>query len=172
MASMYRNTNLEEIEVDSFLGIEFLKYQSLKQKIIFFSGFVVGLGVLLLFTLWLKINPFVSLLCVLPFVAISVLFGCNYNQDLSLFKYLILLLREPVKTFVNIPTEDIRYIRKKAKEYENVSNTSDDEVNVEEHRKKLRKLIITAIVIVLVFTIVIVSILILQNDTGVHHTIQ
>ena len=171
MASMYRNTNLEEIEVDSFLGIEFLKYQSLKQKIIFIAGFVVGGGILLLLTLLVKWNPFLSLLCAVPFVGISILFGCNYNQDLSLFRYLVLVLREPVKHFVNMPTEDIRYIRAKAEELDNSISDNFEESSIGEHKKRLRNLIIRSIIIAVVFAVVMLIIFIFKNDTGVHHTI-
>ena len=126
---------------------------------------------LLLLTLLFKWNPFLSLLCAVPFVGVSILFGCNYNQDLSLFRYLILVLREPITHYINLPTEDIRYIRAKAEEFNNDITISSEESNIGEHKKRLRNLIVRAIIIVIVFAIVMIILFIFKNDAGVHHTI-
>lgn len=35
MASMNRNVNLEEVNTDAFMGISYLNYQSMLQKVVF-----------------------------------------------------------------------------------------------------------------------------------------
>ena len=98
MASLDRNINLEEINVDSFLGIEYTKYQSTGQKIIFFGMMILGtVSFITLFAIF-KVPMIFAMLLLVLFFAVGVLFGCNYNEHLSLFKYFILLLfNRPVK---------------------------------------------------------------------------
>ena len=40
MASMNRNVNLEEVNTDAFMGISYLNYQSMLQKVVFIGGIV------------------------------------------------------------------------------------------------------------------------------------
>ena len=47
MATMNRNLNLEEVDNDGFMGFDFFKYQSVKQKIVFCVFAVAGIGTLL-----------------------------------------------------------------------------------------------------------------------------
>ena len=56
MASMNRNVNLEEINTDAFMGISFLNYQSLPQKIVFIGGVVAGIAINLIGTFVFNIN--------------------------------------------------------------------------------------------------------------------
>ena len=172
MASMYRNTNLEEIEVDSFLGIEYLKNQSLVQKIVFIGGFVCGAAMLLVCSLYFKLGTFLSLIVSFPFIILSVAFGCNYNQDLSLIRYLFLLLREPVVKFESKPTEDLDYIRNKTKEFANEAEISSDEIDEEEHKRTLKRFIIGIVAFIVILVIMLVLITVFKDDGSIHHTIS
>lgn len=173
MASMYRNTNLEEIEVDSFLGIEFLKYQTLPQKIVFVGGFVCGGAMLLVSTLLFHLGTMLSLLISFPFLIISIAFGCNYNQDLSLIRYLVLLLRDPVTKLGSLPTEDLNYIRRKAKDFAEETEVDSDEQSAEEQQKLLRRFILIIVALVVFLVVSLAAIFIFKDTgTGVHHTIS
>jgi hypothetical protein len=173
MASMYRNTNLEEIEVDSFLGIEFLKYQTLIQKIVFIGGFVCAGSILIICSLVFHLGTMVSLLVSFPLLLVAIAFGCNYNQDLSLIKYLILLMREPVIKLPYRSTEDINYIRMKAKEFSSEAEVSDDEGSEEEHQKTLKRFIIGIIAFVVFLAAMLILIFVFKDDgVGIHHTIS
>ena len=88
MASMNRNVNLEEINTDAFMGISYLNYQSIPQKIVFIGGVLVGIALNLIGTFILDISINVSILLNLVPLLVGVVFGCNYNEDLSLIKYM------------------------------------------------------------------------------------
>ena len=45
MASMNRNVNLEEVNTDAFMGISYLNYQSMLQKVVFIGGIVIGIAI-------------------------------------------------------------------------------------------------------------------------------
>ncbi len=173
MVSMYRNTNLEEIEVDSFLGIEFLKYQTILQKIVFIGGFLCAGAALLICSLVFHLGTMVSLIVSFPFLLLAIAFGCNYNEDLSLLKYLILLLKDPVVKLVSRPTEDIAYIRMKAKKFANEAEVVSDEQSLEEHQKTLKHFIIGIAAFAIFLIAVLIFIVVFKDDgTGIHHTIS
>ncbi|MDY4838374.1 MAG: hypothetical protein SO160_02350 [Lachnospiraceae bacterium] len=171
MASMYRNTNLEEIEVDSFLEIEFLKYQTIAQKAIFIGGFLVGGTALIICTVVFHLGMLPSLGSCFPFFLLAIAFGCNYNQDLSLIKYFVLILKDPVVKFQSESTEDITYIRAKAKEFSEEQEISEQ--SIEEHQKTLKNLIIgiCTFVVVLIITIILITVF-KSDESNVHHTIS
>ena len=56
MASMNRNVNLEEVNTDAFMGISYLNYQSMLQKVVFIGGIVIGIAINLVGTFLLEIN--------------------------------------------------------------------------------------------------------------------
>lgn len=173
MASMYRNTNLEEIEVDSFLGIEFLKHQTFLQKIVFVGGFLCAGAVLFVCAMVFHLGTLISLLASFPLLIMAIAFGCNYNEDLSLIKYLVLLLKDPVVKFSSHPTEDITYIRMKAKDFANETEVASDEQNYEEHQKTLKRFIIGIAAFVLFLVVMLIFIFVFKDDgMGVHHTIS
>ena len=51
MAQMNRNVNLEEIDSDALFGIEALKNQTLVQKIVFFGCVLLGVLLIVLYSL-------------------------------------------------------------------------------------------------------------------------
>ena len=172
MASMYRNTNLEEIEVDSFLHIDFLKYQTLLQKIIFIGGIIGAGAVLIISTVVFHLNTFVSIIISFPFLILSIAFGCNYNQDLSLIKYLFLLLRDPAVKLESRPTEDLDYISEKAKDFSDVKESASDEQTAEAQKKLLKRFVFIIVGFVLFLVIAFVVLLIFKdNDAVIHHSI-
>ena len=86
MASMNRNVSLEEINTDAFMGITYLNYQSLAQKVIFVGGIVVAVGGNLIGTFIFNIGVNVSVFLTFIPLLIGVMCGCNYNEDLSLVR--------------------------------------------------------------------------------------
>ena len=90
MATMNRNINLEQINSDAFLGIPFLNYQTPIQKMEFWGAIVIAVIWNFVGNFFLHINPALIVLFTILFVLIGAAFGCNFNQDLSLIKYIYL----------------------------------------------------------------------------------
>ena len=65
MASMNRNVNLEEVNKDAFMGISYLNYQSMLQKVVFIGGIVIGIAINLVGTFLLEININVTMILTL-----------------------------------------------------------------------------------------------------------
>ena len=110
MASMNRNVNLEEVNTDAFMGISYLNYQSMLQKVVFIGGIVIGIAINLVGTFLLEININVTMILTLVPILSGVAFGCNFNEDLSLIKYFKLLISKPVETFYSKPAEDLEQL--------------------------------------------------------------
>ena len=100
MASMNRNVNLEEINTDALMGISYLNYQSLPQKIVFIGGIIAGVAINLIGTFIFNISINVSIFLTLIPILIGVAFGCNYNEDLSLIRYFKLLISKTGKKHI------------------------------------------------------------------------
>ena len=114
MATMNRNLNLEEVDSDGFMGFDFFKYQTVKQKIIFCVFAVAGIGTLL--TINLRLIPLPNMLGTIGmfmFIAIGVLFGCNANKDYSLWQYIKLKFFGKEQLLLFKSTEDIAYINRR-----------------------------------------------------------
>ena len=79
MASMNRNVNLEEVNTDAFMGISYLNYQSMLQKVVFIGGIVIGIAINLVGTFLLEININVTMILTLVPILSGVAFGCNFN---------------------------------------------------------------------------------------------
>ena len=94
MASMNRNVDLEEIDNDAPLGLEFLKYQTLLQKIWMISMIIGGVTLMLVGTFILKIDTNICIWFVFIPLALGVLFGANYNQDFTVFQYIVHSLKK------------------------------------------------------------------------------
>ncbi len=153
MAKMDRNVNLEEINTDSFLGIDYTKHQSLGQKILFFGMFVLGVIGFLAMFLFLKAPIFVALFFMILSVACGILFGCNYNEHLSLFEYISLLILNRPVSLASHPREDIETLLAHNLKYgkedvveDNTSSISDDDTK--------KYLIILGIVMLIVIFII------------------
>ena len=105
MATMNRNAT------PIFLGIPFLNYQSPFQKLIFWGSVIVGVLWNILATFVFHINSNIVVIVTIFPLMLGVLFGCNFNQDLTLFQYIILILFKPSKVYVNKPSEDLKQIK-------------------------------------------------------------
>ena len=174
MAIMNRNVNLEEINTDAFMGISYLNYQTLPQKVIFVAGIAAGVGLNLLNSFVWNMGSMASLGITLIPLLIGIAFGCNYNEDLTLIKYFSLIVSNPVKHFYSKPTEDLEQIRKKAeilKKEEEERETKTQQMSDEAQRRLLKTLITVGII----FIIGIIAAVIIINSLKVeeiHHDIS
>ena len=173
MVKMDRNLNLEEIETDAFMGIEFFKYQTLFQKIIFIGGFAVGLFLMLFFDFYLNVSTNIAMILMLPPIGCGVLLGCNYNRDLTFFKFLLLKYTRPVTRITNKKESDLEQIYKNLNKLE--QETESQQNSKEEFEKKKKRLYKTLIIFFAVlFGGVIVLYFVANNvkndDTVIHHT--
>lgn len=174
MATMKRNVNLEEIATDAFMGISFLRYQTLKQKIIFIGSLVVAAVSGLVCALILHLNSNIITFISLVPIVFGVLFGANYNEDFSVFRYLVMSFSNPVIKLVSMPFEDMDSLRKMKQQLE-------DEAAVKEQTKEgltpelmRRFYIIIAISIVAFIGIIAAIILVKKYVTApeLHHTVN
>lgn len=173
MATMNRNVNLEEINSDAFLGIPFLNYQSPLQKLIFWGSVIVGVLWNVLATFLFHINAnIVVIVTILPLL-VGVLFGCNYNQDLSLFQYIILVLFKPSKVYMNKPAEDLKQIKEtkeRIKREEELRMREELKASPEEQKRLLIKLVLGVVIAVVFFIILLIVIASTRTDV-IHHII-
>lgn len=173
MATMNRNINVEEINSDAFMGIPYLNYQTILQKCIFWGCVVAAVAWNILGNFFLHINAVAIIFITLILVAIGSVFGCNYNQDLSLINYLKLILFKSSDAYISKPTEDFEQIKVAAERMNKEAELLEKQKNVtpEQQRKLLIKLLIGALVAVLFFAILLI-VLASSNGTVSHHIIQ
>ena len=169
MVSIYRNTNLEEIHSDAFLGFEFLMYQTKFQKFLLIFGrvFVFALNAVLMFVF--GVDSLVAIFICLPFSIPFIIFGCNYNEDLTLFRYLYLTIKDPCVKLVNRSTEDIHFILSKKDILDRIIDENETKSNGFASLKKV--FIILGCFIFLTIAIVIIGFVLGGGDKAVHHTI-
>lgn len=173
MAQMNRNLNLEEVNSDAFMGIPFLNYQTVIQKMIFWGSVLIGIAMNLIGIFFFSVNANVAVLLTLLPLVFGVAFGCNYNQDLSLFQYLLLILTRPSKKYVSKPTEDIVQLRKLEKQFEQeelLRKRQQNQATAESQKKLLFKLGI-GILIFIVALVVLWSALGHRDKDELHHTV-
>ena len=175
MLSMDRNTNLEEIQNGALFGVKYLLHQTIGQKIIFYGAMVAAI----VFLLWgslsldLNMNPYVMVVIAMIPAAIAVLFGCNYNQDMSVFKYFVHLIKKPYDVYLYKSTEDTEYIKAEMQK----TKLEDEAVIARQAgaiSTNIKKQLIKLIIIVVAFFIAIVGVIVYKNATkndGLHHTI-
>lgn len=174
MASMNRNVNLEEINTDAFMGISYLNYQSIPQKIVFIGGVLVGIALNLIGTFILDISINVSILLNLVPLLVGVVFGCNYNEDLSLIKYMKLLISKPSKVYYSKPVEDLEQLHKAAtriREEEEQLKKQQEKISDEAQKKMLIKLGIGSLIVIVIFIVLLITIK-ATNKKELHHTVQ
>lgn len=174
MASMNRNVNLEEINTDAFMGISFLNYQSLPQKVIFIGGVVAGIAINLIGTFVFNINVNVSIFLTLIPILIGVAFGCNYNEDLSLIRYFKLLISKPAKAYYSKPAEDLEQLHNAAariREEEELRKRQQEKMSDEAQRKLLIKMGVGALIAIVLLVAVLVAIKVTKTEE-IHHTVQ
>ena len=174
MATMNRNINLEEINSDAFLGIPFLNHQTIIQKVEFWGGIIIAVIWNILGNFVFHLNPLVIVIFTLVPILIGSIFGCNYNQDLSLIKYLYLILNKPATVLVSKPTEDFVQIKMAATRLAQDKELKEKLANAaspEEQKKLLMKLIIGAVIFIFFFVIVIVLLLAGKTEE-IHHIVN
>ena len=174
MASMNRNVNLEEVNTDAFMGISYLNYQSMLQKVVFIGGIVIGIAINLVGTFLLEININVTMILTLVPILSGVAFGCNFNEDLSLIKYFKLLISKPVETFYSKPAEDLEQLHQEVdriKEEAELKQRQQEKMSDEAQRKLLIRMGVVAVVVIVVFVAVLVGIKMMQPEE-LHHTVQ
>lgn len=173
MAQMNRNLNLEEVNSDAFMGIPYLNYQTIFQKILFWGSVILGIALNLVSVFVFSANGNLAVLLTLLPLAFGVAFGCNYNQDLSLFQYLILVLKKPSIIYTSKPTEDILQLRNTAKQFEQeekLRERQQNPVTAESQKKLLMKLGI-GIVVFILFIVIVLGILGSKKENEIHHTV-
>lgn len=137
MATMNRNLNLEEIDSDGFLGFDFFKFQSLKQKIVFGVFVVAGVGTLLATNLGLIPLPnMFGTIGMFIFIAIGVLFGCNANKDYSLWQYVILKFFSNEQLLLYKSTESLTYVNRRQDAEKNKNRKTKNTVNKQNRKNK------------------------------------
>lgn len=174
MATMNRNLNLEEVNSDALMGISYLNYQTVSQKVIFFGSIIVGIALNLLGNFLFHIGTGASICITLIPLIVGIAFGCNYNQDLSLIKYVKLLLFKPSVTYYSKPTEDIEQIKNSAsriKKEELLKERQQQQASPEEQKKLLIKLLIGVIAFI-IFMIVILMVISGSRTQEIHHTVM
>ncbi len=172
MASMNRNLNLEEVNSDAFMGIPFLSHQSVVQKVIFWGSValcvVLNLAGNFFFGLGTAIT---SIITVLP-LSLGVAFGCNYNEDLSLIRYLVLILSRPSKVYVTKPTEDLEQLHILTKKAKSEAELEERQKVTPEQQKQLLIKFVVGVVIGIVFLIIIMAVLNQPKEEELHHTLS
>lgn len=173
MATMNRNVNLEEINSDAFMGIPFLNYQTVWQKAIFIGSIVTGIGLCIVSIFCFNLNTNVAVLLTLLPLIVGIAFGCNYNQDLSLLKYLKLILFKPSKIYYSKPTEDLVQLKNAAdriRQEDELKQQEAKKASPEQQRKLLLKLVVGMLAFFLFMAIIII--VIMQSKTeSIHHTV-
>ena len=170
MAIMNRNVNLEEINTDAFMGITYLNHQTIFQKVVF----IAGIGLNLLNSFVGNVSTFISLGITLIPLLIGIAFGCNYNEDLTLVQYFILIVSNPVKHYYSRPTEDLSQIRKRAEKLrreEEERQTKASQISDEAQRKLLKRMVIIGILFLFAIVITVILIKTLKVEE-IHHTVS
>lgn len=173
MATMNRNVNLEEVNSDAFMGIPFLKHQTMIQKILFWGCVIIAVVWNIAGTFLLHCNANIIIFTTLIPLALGMAFGCNYNEDLSVLAYLKLILFKPAAVYITKPTEDFEQIKLSATRMDKEAELRERQKDVtpEQQRKLLFKLIGGALIAVVLFIIVLIVIA-SKNEDVLHHVIQ
>ena len=170
MATMNRNPNLEEINTDAFMGITFLSHQTFGQKIFFFGGVILGIGLNVICNYVLQMNMMVSILMTLVPIMIGIAYGCNYNEDLTLMQYLKLILFRPSKAYYSKSTEDVVYLRAAEDRIrmEELRQEMLEQQSPEARRKVLVKLIVGIVVGIILFVVLLIVVMSTKTNE-IHH---
>jgi hypothetical protein len=177
MATMNRNVNLEEINSDAFMGITYLAHQTVMQKMIFIGSLVASVGFNLAASFVFHMNSMVGMFISLVPLMVGILFGCNYNEDLSLYNYIHLIVSKPSKLFLSMSTEDFEKLRSSGDRIrqEEIRRNANQKATEEEQKKMLIKLGVGFAVGVLIFVILMIAVVATRNSEGteeVHHTVS
>lgn len=173
MATMNRNLNLEEVNADAFMGIPFLNHQTVLQKIVFF-GSIVGAGAVMLAGIMaLRWNVNATIFASIIPLIIGVMFGCNYNQDLTLIQYLHLILFRPVRNFTTRPTEELTQFRSAAEQLKQEEKIKKQQEKQSSPAEQMRMIIVLLVILFVIFMVVILAIVAIksQETEEIHHTI-
>ncbi len=169
-----RNVNLEEIDSDAPFGIEYLKYQSLAQKVIFWGCTIVAIGIFILTQAIYKLPFVLSFIFALVFGSIAVLFGANQNENLSIGQYLVLLFFKPIRYMKYTSTEDVSYIEKEIKkiEEEQLREAKIQNEASPEAQRRMLLMVVAMIVGVFIFLCIALGIKSYKDSHITHHTVS
>lgn len=174
MAQMNRNINLEEIDSDALFGIDALKNQTFFQKVVFFGNVLLGVLVNVCLPVFFDTPKIVCVFIFLALLGIGVGFGCNYTEEMTYGKYLYYFFFRPRKELTYQSTEDMQYVRGKAKEIkkeEELTLQRKHQADPREQRKLLVKLIVFVIALVIgIGAVFVYSGVKERNDK--HHTVE
>ena len=172
MASMNRNLNLEEVNSDAFMGIPFLNHQTIIQKILFWGSVILCVAFNLLGNFYFELGSGVTSLITLIPLFFGVALGCNYNEDLSVLKYLILILSKPSKVYISKPTEDIEQLKKAEERVKRETVLMERQKTTPEQQKQLLIKLIAGIVAGIILLIILMIFIGQAKKEEVHHTIM
>lgn len=172
MVSANRNFDLEEINTD-LIDLPYIKHQTFLQKVIFVGGIAAGIGAALILT-FMDVSPIVNSLIFIVSCSFAVIFGGNYNEDLSLWKYLVLRLTKKGEYLRPSSTEDGAYLESLSADFEksNIEKSRDLKLRDPGAQKKMLKVLI---IIIVLFASLITGVFLLvalkkgREDNGLHH---
>lgn len=150
MVSTRRNFNLEEVNTD-LIDVPYIKNQSFLQKIIFFGGIIGGIAFIIVGQFVFHLPRLASIAVFMLCAFAAVLFGGNYNQDLTLFQYVKYKLTHNEKYLPPVSTEDAKYIEGKSREIEQKESEKARNLQTRdpaESKRLLRVLLIFLVIIV------------------------
>lgn len=110
MVSLNRNFNIEEVDTRLF-NIGILKYQTIPQKIILYGGIITGIALNVILPYTAHTPTIVNTLIFLAIAGVGILFGGNYNQDMSLIKYLLYRMSKTSDFVEPGSTESVEYLK-------------------------------------------------------------
>ena len=161
MVSTRRNFNLEEINTD-LVDIPYVKNQTFLQKIIFFGGIIVGIALLIVFNIVLHLPQMLCGLIFIAFAFVGALFGCNYNQDLTLFQYIRYKFSHSEKYLPPVSTEDAKYIEGKSKSIESADQKKARALQTRDPAES-KRLLRMLFVIGVIFAALIIGLVVFKN---------
>ena len=174
MATMNRNVNLEEINAEGFVDIQYLRYQTLPQKAVFWGSVVAAAVWNLVGSFVLHLESQIQIMVTVLILGIGVLFGCNYNEDFSLLRYFILIFFNDKVMLRTKPMEDMDQIKvsseRMARE-EELQKKMEEAASPEEQKKLMTRVIIGAIIFVVLFLIITTYLSSMKSDV-IHHIIE
>lgn len=174
MATMNRNVNLEEVNSDAFMGISYLNYQSLLQKVVFVGSIVAGVAINLVGTFVFEISINLTIILTLIPLICGVAYGCNYNEDLSLIRYFKLLISKPSKAYYSKPAEDLAQLHMAAdriKQEEKLIKQQNEKMSDEAQKKLLIRLGIFAFIAIVAVIVMVIIIKAAKTDE-IHHIVS
>lgn len=175
MVATNRNFNIEEIDTD-LIDLPFIKHQTVLQKIIFYGCVIGGIGTMLVLTFTTEIPAILTTLLFLLFGGVGVLFGGNYNEDLSLWQYIIYKLTQRTAYLEPVSSEDARAIEREAARIERDEKAKENDVRARDpnESRRMLKMLLTIVIVFVTLIVGLVAVITYRKGTTdtTHHTIE